>query len=708
MCRGLRWLGRAQSEREGGSSSRINIDDAPPKYSLFINRQSQNRNMTKTQIPARFPAVLSWRSAGSASPGGVAELAQLWDAWVNQLSTMESVAKDRGWNVKPLSMAAPVSESVLRALDARLMQRMGRVLPAPLRWLLSRASNCTFGWRAPAEDLPSGDFDACYDGGGELWDLEQIDHTGVMLSSWVENWVAHHQAEEEDSEAQALQTFWDGHLSFLRLRNGDMLTLDLRSDDPTDRPVRYFSHERDGHLHGEVIAPDLFEFLSTWIALGCVGSTWHAWSMFTAEEGAQSARLDAAGLAAQRWRMWLAEDPALAPAGNNARPKPVRAVSAADFALLKAAAVGGIKSVEAAVAAGAQIDCTDLDDYCKDDHTAVVLAAKRDDLSMLQCLVRNGASLATHKLPLLAVTTTAHASTLLWLIQAGARIDPWPDDRFSALHRLLDADQLSRDEYLTVLDAMLAAGANPDVGWDTASSGATTTLLMRAGPKTQARLLAAGANPQARDQQGCTAMHYAQSAEQIAVLTSHGLDVNSLSTPPLGDTATTPLQGLLRAWSQTAPTEAVEAFLSAGADPAITDSMGNNAWAYCRHLACAKLLAKRLPFDRSWRNARGQTCLHFTLQQVHRLEDHCATLWPQMVCWGLEVNAQDADGNTALHIMAGYVDSMHDVPSIQLLLDLGASWDVRNQVGKTPMDLIKKKYRTSVGALVARPVVVKP
>ncbi|WP_418126092.1 SMI1/KNR4 family protein [Variovorax sp. 160MFSha2.1] len=650
---------------------------------------------------ARFPVVLSWRCAGSVSPADTAGLARLWKTWNDQLSSMESVAAGRGWQIEPLTFDEPLPEKKLKALDTQLRRRMGRPLPAQLRWLFTQASACTFSWRAPDEDEPDGEFAACYSGGGTLWDVEQIDASGRALSNWVEGWVADLRENQEDAEATALQALWERHLPFMELRNGDLLALDLRSEDPDCRPVRYFSHEQDGP-HGHVIAADLFEFLSGWIVLGCVGSTWHCWHLFTADEGSERVRWDSAGPVAARWRVWLADDPAYAPAQGAVRPKPVRASTPADFALLKAAVEGSVKAAEAAIAAGAQLDCADLDDYYYKENTAVVLAARRDDLAMLECLVRHGASLATHELPLLAAMTTAKAPTLLWLIQAGARVDPWPEERFAALHRLLDAEQLSDDEYFAVLDAMLAAGANPDVGWDTSSGVATTTLLMRAGPVTQARLLAAGANPRARDLQGRTAMHYARSLEEIRLLLDHGLDVNDLSRPAPDETATTPLQKVLEEWSQTAPTEAVQAFLSAGADPALTDSQGNNAWAYCRHLECARLLAERLPFDPSWRNARGQTCLHFAVEQGHRLYTHSNTLWAQMVRWGLQADAQDADGNTALHLMAGHVDSEHDLPGIQLLLDLGASWDVRNRAGKTPRDLLKKKYRSAAGSLKAQ------
>ncbi|WP_432725864.1 hypothetical protein [Variovorax sp. W6] len=650
---------------------------------------------------ARFPAVLSWRSAGSTSPGDAAGLERLWKTWNDQLSSMESVAGERGWQVEPLALSAPPSEKTLKTLDTRLMRRTGRPLPAQLRWLLTRASACTFGWRASTEDEPDGKFAPCYGGGGTLWDLEQVDPTGRALSNWVDGWVEDLRENEEGAEAAAMQELWERHLPFMLLPNGDLLTLDLHSDDPACRPVRYFSHERDG-LHGHVIAADLFEFMSGWMALGCVGSTWHCWDLFTADEGPERVRLDTAGPVAERWRMWLADDPACGPAGGAARPKPVLARTPADFALLEAAANGDIKAVETAIAAGAQLDCMDLDDHYNDENTAMVLAARRDDLAMLECLVRHGASLATHKLPLVAVVTTAQAPTLLWLIRAGARIDPWPEERFAALHRLLDAEQLSDDGYFTVLDAMLAAGANPDVGWDSASSGAVTTMLMRTGPMSQARLLAAGADPQVRDLQGRTAMHHARSLEQIKVLADHGLDVNDFSRPPPDDAVTTPLQDVLGEWSETAPAEAVQAFLSAGADPALEDSLGNNAWAYCRHLACARLLAERLAFDPAWRNARSQTCLHFAVERGQRLYAHSSTLWPQLVRWGLEIDAQDADGNTALHLMAGHVDSEHDLPSVQQLLDMGASWEVRNHAGKTPLDLLKKKYRAAARALAVQ------
>jgi len=139
-------------------------------------------------------------------------------------------------------------------------------------------------------------------------------------------------------------------------------------------------------------------------------------------------------------------------------------------------------------------------------ETALVLAARQNRLYMLQVLLDAGASLAAHELalPLLLTHTAptgqaalsdslqalrdaglpslttheeqeylrllnqayrkqASAQTLCWLIERGARTDPWPNEDRSgvALHKLMES-ALSQEDCAVVLNAMLEAGGNPD------------------------------------------------------------------------------------------------------------------------------------------------------------------------------------------------------------------------------------------------------
>ena len=135
--------------------------------------------------------------------------------------------------------------------------------------------------------------------------------------------------------------------------------------------------------------------------------------------------------------------------------------------------------------------------------------------------------------------------------------------------------------------------------------------------------------------------------------------------------------------------------LEAGADPALPDAQGRNAWWYCRHLACAELLARRLPFDPAWRDARGGSPLHHLLTQAGRIDTHAMDLVRYWCEQGLDVNARDLQGDTALHLMARQYDSIHHRPSIECLLALGADWELPNRQGRTARQSLKKKHQAA-------------
>jgi ankyrin repeat protein len=85
--------------------------------------------------------------------------------------------------------------------------------------------------------------------------------------------------------------------------------------------------------------------------------------------------------------------------------------------------------------------------------------------------------------------------------------------------------------------------------------------------------------------------------------------------------------------------------------------------------------------------------LHQRVCHPHGFEPHdhaLATWWVQR---DLDVNAQDADGNTALHHLAARYKGPHNDAGLKALLAQGARWDVANRQGQTPDQLLKPRYR---------------
>lgn len=649
-------------------------------------------SIESSQTITPFDAPLNWLDAGTAKLSQPADLQHMLQVWRANLASMAHRAQARGWECTPPKLDAGLSPAQVTAIAITL----GAPVPAQLAWAFTQSRELRFSWRASAQDEPRGELSSCYGGGirDTLWSAE----TAAQLEGSVMSWVTMHadalREDEQEAQATAMLKFWQQHVAFHSLPNGDMLTLDIRHSDPQQQAVRYFSHEQDG-LHGRALAPDFFSFISRWTALGCVGSEWWSWDSFTADCEPDTAYFDLALPFSKRWVAWLDKVPAHLSGqatGPNEAPPMVVAKSAADFKFLLAATANDLDAAKKALLSGANINCTDEQEYSTTNQTAVMHAARHGNLAMLDWLLSQGASLATHVLPLFNVMLNAPVDALKWLVNSGARIDPWTDDRFNALHRLYQRDDLDDDVYFSLLDAMLDAGCNPNVYWDLESSAALTTLLMRGGSVTAQRLLAAGADPLRRDLQGRTAMHYARDAEHVKLLVAHGLDVNDLALPPKAQEADRPLHYSLSCWSVEAPLVSVAALLEQGADPALPDGAGLNAWWHCRHGECALLLEAALPFDAMWRDQRGGTVVHHLIDFSQRIYPHNVALLQYWAAKNLDINVQDASGNTALHAMAQCYNSIHDKPSMVYLLDLGADWNIANLQGKTAKALLKKKH----------------
>ncbi|MCB9844774.1 MAG: ankyrin repeat domain-containing protein [Phycisphaeraceae bacterium] len=104
--------------------------------------------------------------------------------------------------------------------------------------------------------------------------------------------------------------------------------------------------------------------------------------------------------------------------------------------------------------------------------------------------------------------------------------------------------------------------------------------------------------------------------------------------------------------------------------------------------AAARLAGPDVP---AWRGRNGETLLHAAVGRADSLRWALGT--------GIEVDAPDASGRTALH----YAARLGDLSSVTMLLEAGAGVDVRDAQGRTPLHDASEFDRADVASeLIAR------
>lgn len=672
--------------------------------------------------PSRREILIGSATLPLLASGAVAATAdELWPVWQAEWRRMEAIALARNWTVTPVRIARPANARRLQALETEV----GLPFPTQLRELMLRFSaKVTFGWRMPAhlmpferQQLPSQSSFRDF-----IWDIEHTRKFGIPnFLGWKRDLK-----DRDLSEAPNRPEMWENQFPISDQVNGDMITIDVTNRD-SPQPVRYFSHELEG-VHGIALAPDYFTFVTVLSKLGWAGTEQDSWFPFMEPQEGDRRYLSTETEGARNWAAWLAQDPANPPPDEP--PAAIVAETATDRALLKAAEARSLPGVRAALAAGARPDVVlhgddlyDVTRYRWEFATALTHAVCRDDLAMAQTLLDHGATINTRRLASNDAVARGSLETLRWVLAKGGRANGWRYERWHPLHTLLTrridetpervAEQkrfwddmvrsfpaesradarywepeypvpVDRATILAMLDALLAAGADPDAPWD----NGLTMLMWRPETEIVRRLLAAGAKLDAIDAHGRKAIHRSQSAAKTRVLVAAGANVNELSTPKdVAETPMTLLQYQLVGHYNREP-DLIEALLDLGADPTIRDGKGGSSLAHC---------FTRPDFDRMLgfgldpkeRMADGSThLLRLVRQGSLPRQPHVLALIDRLLALGVAINEPDRDGQAVLHALAGR--SLAQPEDVRLLAERGADKELRDRQGRRPFDLARK------------------
>ena len=252
------------------------------------------------------------------------------------------------------------------------------------------------------------------------------------------------------------------------------------------------------------------------------------------------------------------------------------------------------------------------------------------------------------------------------------------------IYQMLDAITNNK---LDFVKGLLADGLDPNVVFSN-GYGHDQTFLMSAArdgsPEFAEVLLSAGANPNAMDRDGWTALMHAAWSELC--YENHSLSCRSAD---------------MKRVPSTKHAEVVKVLLSAGADVNMKDKDGNTAlmWAAWRGdpEVIQALLSANLHLNDG--NARGETALLLAIQAAHqgvvRRDDNEGI--KVLLSAGVDVNAARPDGETALMKAAW----SGEVEIVKFLLSAGANPNAVDKDGNTVLYWANKN-----AVLESRPEIV--
>jgi len=346
--------------------------------------------------------------------------------------------------------------------------------------------------------------------------------------------------------------------------------------------------------------------------------------------------------------------------------------------LMAASRAGGVQTVQLLLRRGANPNAKES----WREQTALMWAVAQQHTDVVRALIEGHADIHAKSKAWYELTNPsgdADGSSVMWVLQGG-----YTPLMFAA-----------RDGDLESAKVLLAAGADVN---DVAASGASALVVaLYSGNRELAMfLLDKGASPNAA-RAGYAAMHVAillGDSEFVTALLNHGADPNlELQKPTAarrasGDPTLRPaMVGASPLWlaARFGQLQTMKALMAHGADPHFVKSLGS-PWV----IQAAETNGRPMP------EPGRVTILMAALSTENRrrgppgagggvdataADNALVEMLKLLLDAGVDVNAVDEDGDTALHRAA----RMRSNPVLQFLVDRGAKLDVKNGFGETPL-----------------------
>ena len=222
-----------------------------------------------------------------------------------------------------------------------------------------------------------------------------------------------------------------------------------------------------------------------------------------------------------------------------------------------------------------------------------------------------------------------------------------------------------------VVEALLEAGASAKVGPDGRDETLVPLCLGQPTPAIVRRLVEAGSDVNAVKRNGCSAIHAAARADNLAVMeTLVGLGADVTATSVVGSTA----------MHDAATGEVVRWLVAHGLSiegDGVNDSPLQSACAD-GHVDAVRALIE-LGADVHYRDWGGDTALHCAVQGDQ--EEAAVEVTQLLLAAGADASAADDDGEMPLHMVK-------HAACVDLLLDAGADLEVRDEEGVTPIGAV--------------------